>query len=108
MTFSQLISAQEVYEVKESKVSIQTLKVECNSAKELSKIDWKDIQEIIENNEPNKMVALEFGVNQRSKSKETLKSSFNFKITGKSRDVLKIVERAQNGVKAIKKMSTKI
>lgn len=104
---SQFLTAQEVIEVKDTKISIQTVKVECESAKELATINWNDIKDIIEKNEPEQKVSLEFGVHQKIETNEKVKGSFNFKITGKSKDVLKIVERAQNGVKALKNISTK-
>lgn len=106
-TISQLISAQEIYEVKTTKVQIQSLKIECESAKELAKVNWDDILEIIENNGPNDKVSLEFGV-PSYKEKDNLESSFNFKITGKSKDILKIAKRAKKKLKALSKISTKI
>ena len=107
-TISQLISAQEIYEVKETRVKIQTLKIECESAKELANVNWTDIKEIIESNEPNDIVSLEFGYPKALMSKDKVKSSFNFKIKGKSKDVLNIIKRAKKGVKAISNIASKI
>lgn len=106
--FSQLLSSQEVFEIKETTVSVQTLKIHCESAKDLKEINWDDIRDIIENNEPNQEVALEFGIHNKGKKKEAVKSSFNFKIKGKSKDILNIVKKAQKGVRSLIKLSDKI
>lgn len=102
------IAAQESDTSEKSKVTVKSLKIDCESVKELSTIKWNDIHEIIQQNDPEDVVALEFGVHHKRNTQTHVKGDFNLKISGKTKDVEKLIIRAKKGVKALKKMSTKI
>jgi kynurenine formamidase len=102
-----VVSAQNSDTAETSKITVKSFKIHCESAKELKTIDWNDIHDIIQQNDPEDVVALEFGVHHKVQTQTKVKGTFNFKLKGKTKDVEKIIIRAKKGVNALKKMSTK-
>lgn len=90
-----------------TEVTIKSLKIECESAEELKSVDWDDIREVIRMNDPEEVIALEFGLHEK-KANTKIKGNFNFTIKGKTKDIENIITRAKKGVKALERMSTKI
>jgi hypothetical protein len=93
---------------KTNEISIKSLKIECDSAEDLKTVNWDDIREVINMNKPNETIALEFGVHHKRATKAKVRGSFNFTITGKTKDIDNMITRAKKGVKALEKMSNKI
>ena len=87
--------------------TVKSIKIECASAEELREIDWNSIEELLQLNDEEDIIELQFGLHNKKESKK-VKGSFNFTVKGKKKDVYQIIKRAKKGVKGLKSMSNKI
>ncbi|QOD60268.1 hypothetical protein H9I45_13085 [Polaribacter haliotis] len=87
-----------------SEIKVTSVSYTVDTIEELKTIDWKNIKEAFENNKPEEIIELNFGINLKE-SKYKVKSSI--KISGESRNLDSLFFKAKKGVKSLIKISNK-
>ena len=87
----------------DAKITIHAMKFSVNSAEELQTINWKEIKDSFNDNNPEELIELAFEIDL-PESKNKFKSSF--KVGGRTKDIDALIKKMKKGVKKIVKISS--
>ncbi len=81
--------------------SVCHLKIETDSYKELSEFKWESIYDIFESNDPDDIINLQIGFNEKLELGSTDIEEWSITLSGKTSELGSMVERAENILKKL-------
>jgi hypothetical protein len=87
-------------------MNINALSFSVDSLQELGTIQWRDVKEAFQENNPESEISLEIKVkNKEVLFKNKLKYSYSLKVQGKAREIDSLVSRMRKALKLLKKVT---
>jgi len=92
--------------VQESKIqntnfNVNALEFKIDSVSEIETLNWNEIKETFQKNDPESNITLKVVLNQ--KKTENNKRSFSYKVDGKSKNIDDLIEKLKKGISILKK-----
>ncbi len=86
---------------------VNYLKFTVSSPEEFETINWKDVKEIVQENDEDDLVELEFEINVRET--HTIKrADFSFRVKDITKNMEEIIKKSKKGIKGISRMANNI
>ncbi|NVJ89867.1 MAG: hypothetical protein HWD82_10585 [Flavobacteriaceae bacterium] len=92
-------------EIKFTNLNINALEFKIESVADIETLDWNDIKETFQNNDPESDITLKVILNQ--KKEENNKRSFSYKVDGKAKNIEDLIVKLKKGITIIKKITNK-
>ncbi|NER12541.1 hypothetical protein GWK08_03745 [Leptobacterium flavescens] len=88
--------------------TVRSLKIEATSMEDLENIDWDDVISVFDGNKEEDEIQLITILNFKKDDKAKYDGNIQFSVKGKTKDLDKLVKRAKNQQRKIKRMYNKL